>query len=282
MTAATTEGMGGRGQNSPYAPITAAAVELCTVMPDDRTSAPAVARNTRDGSRGTGDRRREGRPSTIRCMALLHRAELHPTKLELLAAWLPGRRWYQGKANADVVRVASFRFDDPAGSVGIETMLVRAGSGPTLQVPLTYRDAPLHGGDGWLVGTADHSVLGQRWVYDGCGDAVYAAALASAIFTGGGQAEEYFDVDGRLERREPSMIVTGSGAQDADVATIDVIHRVLDDDPTLIVTDSVELAVVRRIDDSNELPGAASIRATLTGTWNGQPTPLPLAYASVR
>lgn len=215
-------------------------------------------------------------------MALLHRAELHPTKLELLAAWLPGRRWYREKANGDVVRVASFRFDDPGGSVGIETMLVRVGSGPIYQVPLTYRDAPLAGGDGWLIGTADHSVLGRRWVYDGCGDAVYAAALASAIFTGGGQAEEYIDVDGRLERREPSMTATGSGAQDADIPTIDVVRHVLDDDPALIVTDSLELAVVRHVDASNGLPGAATIRAMLTGTWNGQPTPLPLAYASVR
>ena len=106
-----------------------------------------------------------------------------------MSAWLPGRRWYEGQANADVVRVASFRLDDPAGSVGIETILVRAGGGPIYQVPLTYRDTPLGGGDGWLVGTADHSVLGRRWVYGGCGDAVYAAALARVIFTGGRQAE---------------------------------------------------------------------------------------------
>jgi hypothetical protein len=147
---------------------------------------------------------------------------------------------------------------------------------------MTYRDTPLNGGDEWLVGTAEHSVLGRRWVYDGCADAVYAAALTSAILTSGGQAEEYLDVDGQLERREPSMTVTGSGAQDADVPTIEVIRHVLDDDPTVIVTDSAELSVVRRVDDNHALPGAASIRATLTATWNGQPTPLPLAYASVR
>ena len=210
-------------------------------------------------------------------MALLHRAELHPTKLELLAGWLPGRRWYQGQAAADVVRVAAYRFDDPAGAVGIETMLVRAGDGPVHQVPLTYRGAPLDGGDEWLVGTTEHSVLGQRWVYDACGDPVYASALTSAIFAGTGQAEEFFEVDGRLERREPTMVVIGSGAQDADVPAADALRRVVEDDPTLIVTDSVQLAVVRRLDGSNQLAGA-----TLTGTWSGQPTPLPLAYASTR
>jgi hypothetical protein len=140
----------------------------------------------------------------------------------------------------------------------------------------------MHGGDGWLVGTAEHSVLGRRWVYDGCADAVYAAALTSAILTGGGQAEEYFEVNGRLERLEPSMTVTGSGAHETHVPPVEVIRHVVDDDPTLIVTDSVELAVVRRVDSSNGLPGAASIRATLTGTWHGQATPLPMAYALVR
>lgn len=211
-------------------------------------------------------------------MALLHRAKLHPTKLELLARWLPGCRWFQGRAAADVVRVATFRFDDAAGAVGIETMLVRAGDGPIHQVPLTYRGVPLDGGDGWLVGTAEHSVLGRRWVYDGCGDPVYAAVLASAIFAGTGQAQEFFEVDGRLERREVSMSVTGSGGHNADVPAVGALRRVVeDDDLTLIVTDSVELAVVRRLDSSRVLPDA-----TLTGTWSGQPSPVLLAYAAPR
>lgn len=208
-------------------------------------------------------------------MALLYRAELHPTKHELLAGWLPGRGWYLGQAAADLVRVASYRFDDPAGEVGIETMLVRAGDGPTHQVPLTYRGAPLDGADRWLIGTSEHSVLGRRWVYDACGDPVYASVLASAIFAGTGQAEEFLEVDGRRERREPTMTVAGSGVLDADIPAVDALRRVVDDDPTLIVTDSVELAVVRRLDRSSRLAGA-----TLTGTWSGQPTPLPLAYAS--
>jgi hypothetical protein len=207
-------------------------------------------------------------------MALLHQAELHPTKLELLAAWLPSRSWYQGPAAADVVRVAAYRFDDPAGAVGIETMLVRAGDGPTHQVPLTYRDAALDGADGWLIGTTQHSVLGRRWVYDACGDRVYAAALASAIVSGSGQADEFVEVDGRLERREPSMVVTAH-APPVAVPAAGSLLRVVADDPTLIVTDSVQLAVVRRVDGDNWLAGAA-----LTGTWTGQPTPLPLAYAS--
>lgn len=210
-------------------------------------------------------------------MALLHRATLHPTKLELLTAWLPGRPWHQGRDTSDLVRVAGYRFDDPAGEVGIETMLVRAGDGPIHQVPLTYRGAPLDGGDEWLVGTTEHSVLGPRWVYDACGDPVYAAALASAIFAGIGQAEEFFEVDGQREYREPTMAIASTDAPRATVPTIDQVRRVVDDDPTLIVTDSVELAVVRRLVGSDGQAGAR-----LTGTWSGQPTALPLAYASLR
>jgi hypothetical protein len=205
-------------------------------------------------------------------MALLHRAELHPTKLELLAAWLPSRRWYQGPADAEVERVAACRFDDPAGAVGIETMLVRARGRPIHHVPLTYRDAPLEGGDTWLVGTCEHSVLGRRWVYDACGDPVYAAALASAIFAGAGQAEEFVEVDGRLERREPAMTVTGSGPHSAEVPVVHAVQRVVDADPTLIVTDSVNLTVVRIVDGNSRPAGA-----NLTGVWTDLLTPVLLA-----
>ena len=214
-------------------------------------------------------------------MALLHRAELHPEKLELLAAWLPSRPWYRGPAAPALSRVVSYRFDDPDGEVGVETLLVRTGDGPLLQVPLTYRNAPLDGHDHWLVGTAEHSVLGRRWVYDACGDPVYANVLANTILTGASQAEEFVEIDGRLERREPTSSVNGNGARGADVPTINTLIRVDDNDPTLIVTDSVELAVARILDDTSgrQRGSDTSEQLTLTGTWSGQPTPLVLAHA---
>jgi hypothetical protein len=43
------------------------------------------------------------------------------------------------------------------------------------------------------------------------------------------------------------------------------------------VMDAVELGIVRCLSGGIGLPGA-----TLTGTWSGQLTPVPLAYASVR
>jgi hypothetical protein len=210
-------------------------------------------------------------------MALLHRADLRPTKLELLADWLPRRPWYRGPAGAAVTRVAACRFDDPAGAVGIEMILVQAGDGPTHHAPLTYRGAPLEGGDEWLLGTAEHSVLGRRWVYDACGDPVYAAALAAAVLGGTGQSEEFLEVDGRRERREPDMTVTGSGTHGAEVPAVTAVRAVVDADPTLIVTDVVDLAVVRVVDGDRRPAGP-----TLTGIWSGVTTPVLLAYAEPR
>ncbi|MEH1164244.1 hypothetical protein V6V47_02515 [Micromonospora sp. CPCC 205539] len=211
-------------------------------------------------------------------MALLHRATLRPSKLELLASWLPGRPWYQGPADADVVTRGSYRFDDPAGEVGLETILVGVADGPVHQVPLTYRGAPLDGADEWLVGTTDHAVLGPRWVYDGTADPVYAAVLAHAILGGAGQAEEYFEVDGRREPREQNMTIAGSGAGDAGMPVVGPVRRVVDGDAALIITDAVELVVVRR-----PVEGAVGAEgANLSGTWKGQPTAVPLAYARVR
>jgi hypothetical protein len=213
-------------------------------------------------------------------MALIHQATMSPTKLELLDTWLPGRDWYSGPTG-EVQRVASFRFDDPAGEVGIETMLVRVGDGPVHQVPLTYRAAPLAGADERLLGTSEHSVLGKRWIYDGTGDPVYAATLASAILGNTGQAEQFTQVDGRLEPREPGMDITSNATGGAAVPAAGAVQRVVDGDPTLIVTDTVELTVVRRLDTGTGT-GTELTGVVLTGTWPGLATPVPLASATPR
>ncbi len=137
-------------------------------------------------------------------MAIIHQADLRPTKLELLADWLPTRSWYSGPAGAAVERVAAFRFDDPDGEVGVETLLVRVDGGPVLQVPLTYRATPLAGADEHLVGTTDHSVLGTRWVYDAGADPVYVFTLLNTMLTGGREADEMVETDGGPQRRDPS------------------------------------------------------------------------------
>ncbi|GIF75091.1 CG0192-related protein [Asanoa siamensis] len=208
-------------------------------------------------------------------MALLHRATVTPTKLELLAGWLPTRRWHQGAAG-DLERVAAFRFDDPAGAVGIETMIVRHGAGPVHHVPLTYRDAPLPGCDAWLVGTAEHSVLGKRWVYDAAGDPVYLAVIAGAIIEGTGEAEEFVDTDGAgtLQRREPAMTARGTGVPGGTAPAVADIRRIEEHgDHTVVDVGSLRIVILRRI-THGDLPGAA-----LTGRWDDQPEVI-LAYLS--
>src|SRR3982751_5076145 len=106
-------------------------------------------------------------------MALVYRATLGPTKQELVEAWLPPQPWAAGRAIAE--KVGEYRFDDPDGEVGVETILWSLDDGSVIQTPLTYRAAPLFGAEAWLIGTSEHSVLGPRWVYDGCADPVWVA-----------------------------------------------------------------------------------------------------------
>ncbi|MFE0461146.1 1,4-alpha-glucan branching protein [Kitasatospora sp. NPDC058965] len=112
-------------------------------------------------------------------MAVIHHTTLTPTKLELIAAWLPKQPWYRG-TGAEPARSGGFRLDDPAGEVGIEFMVVTEGSEAYL-VPMTYRGAPLAGADAALIGTTEHGVLGTRWVYDGTQDPVLLAQLRELL-----------------------------------------------------------------------------------------------------
>jgi hypothetical protein len=185
-------------------------------------------------------------------MAILHKAKITPTKIELLSAWLPAQPWYDGPASPEVSRVAAARFDDPAGAVGVETMLVRAGEGPVLHVPVTYRAAPLADAESFLIGTTQHSVLGERWVYDASGDPVYLAEAVRVIRQGGSEApEEVQDETGARVAREPDLKLNGSGVEDSGPVRVEV-NRI----PTIAV------------DPSDE--------GVLTGCWSGQESPVVL------
>jgi Maltokinase N-terminal cap domain len=192
-------------------------------------------------------------------MGLVHyTATLDPTKQQLAEAWLPSRPW---APSGPIAKVAEYRFDDPDGEVGVETILWRTGDGSFLQVPFTYRAAPLAGADSHLVGTCDHSVLGKRWVYDGCGDPVWAATLAAAITTGGTQAQMVIERDGQLVDVPARMEVRGSGSAGADVPAITSVDSVQDDGPiTTVVAGPVTISLARVVGTP------VSGDATLTGS----------------
>lgn len=219
-------------------------------------------------------------------MALLHHSELTPTKIELLQGWAPSQPWFRGDAGVGLTNVAAFRFDDPQGQVGVETILVRAGDGPVMQVPLTYRDAPLTGAEASLIGTLEHSVLGTRWVYDAVGDPVYLTTVATTIATGGNEAEMYFEVDGKKEMREPTARVAGSGISGSPApaapSVADITVR-FEHGVSIAETASLTVAVARIPGASTQQPDAvAGAEGALTGTWPGQPERQSLVSAFVR
>ena len=184
-------------------------------------------------------------------MAILHRTTLVPSKLELVAAWAPKQAWFEGEKDAALTLVASFRLDDPAGEVGIETLLLKAGDGPVFQVPLTYRGAPLEGGEDSLIGTMEHGVLGTRWVYDGPGDPIYVATTTTAILEAEHEVEMWIELEGVMTKRESTATVAGTGG-----------------------TRGGALEVVRR-------PRTApDTELALVGQWAEQPTPVVLAVLS--
>lgn len=219
-------------------------------------------------------------------MALLHQAQLHPTKLELLSEWAPTQPWFAGDAAAEFTNVAAFRFDDPAGEVGVETILLRVGDGPIMQVPLTYRGAPLEGAEAFLLGTMDHSVLGKRWVYDGPGDPVYVQTTANAALNGGHQAELVIQTaDGQVGRAPNALVSgTGTGGTTVDVPSAQAIVVNQEGTDTVVTAGSLRLRVHRVVADDGaddrgvatesgrtESSSGSDTTAALTGTWTDSP-----------
>ncbi|WP_306371308.1 1,4-alpha-glucan branching protein [Nocardiopsis sp. CC223A] len=150
-------------------------------------------------------------------MAVVHRTTLTPTKLELLRDWLPAQPWYPGE-RSDPAKAGGFRLDDPQGEVGIEFMVVTDG-GAAYHVPLTYRGAPLEGARDALVGTAEHGVLGRRWVYDGTRDPVLVAQLL-ALLAGTAEPQQQSVSD----TPDPSVLTRTAADPGAAVASFSTAH----------------------------------------------------------
>ena len=211
-------------------------------------------------------------------MALLYQATLTPSKIEVLQSWIPHQPWI-GDADATTVEVVGgYRFDDPDGEVGMETHLLRTKDGQILQVPVTYRGSPMTGAGSYLIATMQHSVLGERWVYDACGDPVYVRALATAIVTGGTQADLEVVTDAGRKRLEATTRVSGSGSSHSAIPPIASLSFSNEGTTTVISAGQLELTVVRVIDPARqeEVQGDA---LRLVGTWPAHDVPALLALA---
>ena len=119
-------------------------------------------------------------------MAKIHAgATLTPPFREFLPPWVARQPWYRRTAAPVLSPVGFFRFEDPAGQVGVETHLVTDGS-DLYQIPMTYRGAPAEGlTENSLITTARHSVLGTRWIYDGRADPLWQDRVLHLVRTNG-------------------------------------------------------------------------------------------------
>lgn len=205
-------------------------------------------------------------------MALLHgTAELVPSKRELLAEWMPGQPWFRG---GEIKPLGSFRFDDPDGEVGMESIILTA-DGRTYQAAMTYRGAPLDGGR--LIGTMAHSVLGDRWVYDAASDPVFAAALGTTILTGGTQAPLVRDTGAETVAVDSFVTVKGSGVPGAEIEAIELLSSEVTDEGTLMETSGPNLVLIHDLESGAKTMGDHR----LTGQWEGSPS-VQLAVARLR
>jgi hypothetical protein len=151
-------------------------------------------------------------------MAVIHQTTLVPTKLELLTGWLPKQPWYvAGSARSTLARAGGFRLDDPAGEVGLEFMAVADGA-TTYFVPMAYRAAPLAGADAALIGTAEHGVLGPRWIYDGGHDPVLVAQLVALI-----QGEAEPQAQRQSNTPDPTVLARPASTERLAVTGIDTV-----------------------------------------------------------
>jgi Maltokinase N-terminal cap domain len=144
-------------------------------------------------------------------------ATLTPGFREFLPQWVSERPWYRGGPPA--LRPAGFfRFEDPDGEVGMETHLLTDGA-VVYQVPLTYRGAPLPGAAAQraLVTTAEHSVLGARWIYDAEADLVWIGQLLRLVQAGG-----VCDPDPNRGQARARGVPLGSGELSAATVTIEL------------------------------------------------------------
>lgn len=193
-------------------------------------------------------------------MALLHEATITPSKLEILNTWVPTRLWAAGAFGLE--RLGTFRLDDPHGEVGVETFLLTTGD-RVLQVPLTYRGHPLPGADHHLIATCEHSVLGTRWVYDGCGDPVWAAATVTAVLTGGTQADLVLQRGDEQVPVPSSVTVSGSGSAGAEVNALGPVVQQDQGRITVVDAGPYELLVARVVGTELDAP------EHLSGQWEG-------------
>jgi len=191
-------------------------------------------------------------------MAVIHHTTLTPTKLELLADWLPLQPWYVPTGRtATLAKAGGFRLDDPAGSVGIEFMVVtdQPDRAPvSYHVPLTYRGAPLAGAEHALIGRAEHGVLGPRWVYDGEHDPVLMAQLTEFL-----QGRVQAQAQSVSDTTDPTVVASFTGT---DLSSMD-LHMVRQLEPSRGAAAVHDDHTIGHVEAGWRLPDGTAVRGRL-------------------
>jgi predicted trehalose synthase len=192
-----------------------------------------------------------------------------PATLErLLHAWMPAQRWYPAKGRGVGLRgLGASPVEGTEDGVELRVHVVGLDSGDRLdvvQVPLTYRSAPLPGGEHALVGVTEDDGTGTRWVYDAPHDPAYVSALLRSLTVPDGGTVV---VDGpsrvlRGEQSNTSIIVEPAGAEPMIVKVFRTLHAGANPDVEV-------LAALTRV-------GCAyvpSLRGWLEGSWSASAEP---------
>jgi hypothetical protein len=197
-------------------------------------------------------------------MSVIYKTTLTPSKLELAASWLPAQPWYLGAGREpELTKAGGFRLDDPQGEVGIEFLVVTDASGDQpifYHLPLTYRAAPLDGAGQALITTAEHGVLGRRWIYDGTHDPVLVAQLFALL-----QGDAEPQAQSVPDTPDPSVTGHLSGAGLSGVAgPAAVAHGPYGTDLTI---ETLTLRVIRVLGSGHQDTGTAESRGHVTAGW---------------
>ena len=208
-------------------------------------------------------------------MATVHPgATISPTKLEIVQGWLGDQDWFDGDAASVKAGTRfSYRFDDPAGEVGVESVLATL-DGKVFQLPLTYRNSELEGGEPFFLTHMEHTALGRRWIYFGLGDPVLVNSFVSAIIAGDRSVSMEFEMDGQHQVVDTAVKAWGNGSGESVTdARIDDVDR--GGPVTTVHTSYGTLSVPHVLD--NTLPDRERL---LQGTWQGLDDDVVLATLS--
>lgn len=212
-------------------------------------------------------------------MSDIFKTTLEPSKEEIVAAWLPKQDWWGADASKTQI-VTGYRFDDPAGEVGIQGLIVSGGDASVYHVPVTYRGAPLEGAEDFLMGTMEHGKLGKRWVYDAIGDALFQQELANIIAQGGTESKEFvIDAEGNKTPRAPQSYIKGSGSKADTSPSMAGAQVTTEDGVSTALSREASLSILRRINSHAVFTAEVE---TLSCTWPEKPTPVVVATLLLR